>query len=103
MCIIFTGKTAPSMVTLASTALVGLTLGFTLCYKDSENRLQGFTKNEEDVKYWKSRAKYEKDVLSGKVDPKEDAPWLIKQLYSVIGPKPVNIELREKEYYESNE
>ena len=89
----------PAVFPLFATALVGLSMGFSLCYKDSENRLQGYEENSKDVAYWTEKAEYEKKVASGEIDPRKEASWLDRQLFALFGPKPVDVKAAEESYY----
>lgn len=73
--------------TLAACLTVGASLGFTAAAYDSENRLQGYLANEQDVLYWTDRLKKEREA-------KESTGFL----QSTFGVSKVNVEELEKTY-----
>lgn len=97
--LIFVGKAAPGFGAILSAATVGVTLGFSLCYRASEDRLQGYAKNDEDVQFWTARADYERKVQAGEINPRTDNSWLDRKLFDLFGPKEFDLESVEKSYY----
>ncbi len=64
----------------------------------SENRLQGYHPNEEDVAYWRERAIYERKVASGEIDERLTGSLSEQTIKKMFGPKVFNLEELEKEY-----
>jgi hypothetical protein len=83
-----------------ATAVVGLSMGFSLCYTQSENRLLGHEENSRDVSFWTERADYERKVISGEIIPRRDGSWLDKKLFAVFGPKLVDLQSEDTKYHQ---
>lgn len=89
----------PTNYSWFSSTVVGATLGFSVIYQDSENRLQGYLPNEADVKYWKERADTQRRILAGEIPEPKPESLLGQGLQALFGAKKVDVEALEKEYY----
>lgn len=93
----------PHAWTLVGTAMTGLGLGVTKSWIRSENRLQGYLSNSEDALHWRSRAEYERKVLSGEIDERTQGTPTEQMLKSVFGPKHFSLAALEEEYLKESE
>ena len=78
--------------------MIGLGTAFVCTYVDSENRLQGYLPNEQDVPYWKERLDYQRKVASGEIDPRKSGSMLQQSVYAMLGPKQFDLKDLESEY-----
>jgi hypothetical protein len=85
-------KLFPSPYGLISLTITGLSTAFVITYYDSQNRLQGYSENSEDIKYWEKKLEYEKAIADGKVEETRGF------LSSLFGPKQFNRREVEKNY-----
>lgn len=90
----------PSTFTLFAAFTMGCSAAFTASYYDSENRLQGYFENEQDVKYWTERAEWQRKVERGEIDPRhsDDLTSMQQTLFWMLGPKTFDLGAIEKEY-----
>jgi hypothetical protein len=80
-------------------ALLGALTAFAVCYNASEDRLQGYAQNEEDVVYWTAQAEYERRVQAGQVDPFTEGSASAQMLKRMFGVRKVDVSALEKDYY----
>lgn len=94
-----TGNVAPTPFVWLASAFVGVATGFVSAFVDSEQRLQGYAQNADDVAYWSARASYERKVLSGEVDPLAESSSLWRSLVGTFGPERLDVKQLESDYY----
>ena len=86
-----------------ATTVTGLAVGITKSYIRSENRLQGYLSNDQDAAYWRSRAEYERKVLSGEIDERTNGSATANMLKALLGPKYFSLAALEEEYLKSDD
>ncbi|KAI3633769.1 hypothetical protein MIR68_008101 [Amoeboaphelidium protococcarum] len=82
--------------------VVGASYGYTKCYQAAESRLQGYAENAQDVQYWTQRAEYERNVLSGEIDPRKELTWWQSLMERLLGPKQFDPLKLEQQYLSSS-
>jgi hypothetical protein len=92
-------KTPTNWYTWFSSAVLGSSLGYTVIFQDSENRLQGYLENAQDVEYWRQKAEYERKVLRGEIDPAVSQSLAMQGLQALFGAQKVDVTKLEDDYY----